>query len=144
MENAAVLIMGIFSRLRRWLTAAFMDPEEEQPGVAPEEEMASSIPARAVRPLECLICTPLEFKDARQAVNALAKGQIVVVRLTEVDDGLGQRILDFVSGAVYLLHGSMQFIGSDVAICTPDSVRVEQGDYQFNVVAMPVFRRVGS
>lgn len=122
-----------------------MDPEEEQPKVeAPDEEAVSSIPARTVRPLECLICTPFEFKDARQAVNALAKGQIVVIRLAEVDESLGQRIIDFVSGAVFLLHGSMQFIGSDVAICTPDSVRVEQGDYQFNVVAMPVFRRVGS
>ena len=62
----------------------------------------------------------------------------------EVDEALGQRILDFVSGAVYLLHGSMQLLGSDVLLCTPDTVRVEQGDYQFKVVAMPVFRRVES
>ncbi len=137
--------MGIIRRVRGWLSAVFADTDEDE---LEEEERpegtAASIPARAVRPLESLICTPRDYKDARYAVQSLKEGKIVVIRLMEVDESLGQRILDFVSGAVYLLHGSMQLLGDDVLLCTPDTVRVEQGDYQFKVVAMPVFRRVGS
>lgn len=136
--------MGIVSRIRGWWSSlsaaddAEWDEEDED-----REETAKAIPARAARPLESLICTPRDYKDARYAVQSLKEGKIVIVRLMEVDEALGQRILDFMSGAVYLLHGSMQFFGG-VLICTPDTVRLEQGDYQFNVVSMPVFRRVGS
>lgn len=136
--------MGIVSRIRGWWSSlsaaddAEWDEEDEDC-----EETAKAIPARAARPLESLICTPRDYKDARYAVQSLKEGKIVIVRLMEVDEALGQRILDFVSGAVYLLHGSMQLFGG-VLICTPDTVRLEQGDYQFNVVSMPVFRRVGS
>lgn len=136
--------MGIVSRIRGWwssLSAADDAEWDEEDG--DREETAKAIPARAARPLESLICTPRDYKDARYAVQSLKEGKIVIVRLMEVDEALGQRILDFVSGAVYLLHGSMQLFGG-VLICTPDTVRLEQGDYQFNVVSMPVFRRVGS
>lgn len=138
--------MGIVSRMRGWLSAFFPDPEEEdwEDEAESREESAAAIPARAVHPLESLICTPRDYKDARYAVQSLKEGKIVILRLMEVDEALGQRILDFVSGAVYLLHGGMQLCGGDVLVCTPDTVRVEQGDYQFKVVAMPVFRRVGS
>lgn len=136
--------MGIVSRIRGWLSSLASSEEEVWDGEDEErEETAAAIPARAARPLESLICTPRDYKDARYAVQSLKEGKIVIVRLMEVDEELGQRILDFVSGAVYLLHGSMQLFGG-VLICTPDTVRVEQGDYQFNVVSMPVFRRVGS
>lgn len=137
--------MGVLGRVRSWLSTVFADPDED--GLDEELEngdTAASIPARAVRPLESLICTPRDYKDARYAVQSLSEGRVVIIRLMEVDEALGQRILDFVSGAVYLLHGSMQLLGSDVLLCTPDTVRVEQGDYQFKVVAMPVFRRVES
>lgn len=138
--------MGFLGRVRSWLSAVFADPDED--GLDEEDvergDAAAAIPARAARPLESLICTPRDYKDARYAVQSLSEGRVVVIRLMEVDEALGQRILDFVSGAVYLLHGSMQLLGGDVLLCTPDTVRVEQGDYQFKVVAMPVFRRVGS
>lgn len=138
------MIMGIIRRILRWFATAFTDPEEETAEELLEEEAAAPIPARAVHPLESLICTPREYRDARRAVEALRDGKIVVIRLMEVDEELGQRILDFVSGAVYLLRGSVEFLGGEILICTPDTVRVEQGAYQFKVVAMPVFRRVGT
>lgn len=113
-----------------------MEDEEEML----REESAASIPARAVRPMETLIYTPREYKDARYAVQSLSDGKTVVIRLMETDAETAQRILDFVSGAVYLVHGSMQLVGEEILIAAPSSVRLETGDYQLRLAEMPVFR----
>ena len=66
--------MGVLGRVRSWLSAVFADPDED--GLDEELEngdTAASIPARAVRPLESLICTPRDYKDARYAVQSLTK-----------------------------------------------------------------------
>lgn len=140
--------MTLANRVWAWLNQvmdAFRDPderweEEEYPDYPKEEDRAASLPVRAARPLETIICTPHEYKDARFVVQSIEEGKVVVLRLMEVDEPLAQRIIDFVSGAVFLLHGTITLYGGDVVLCTPVSVRVEQGDYMHKIPEMPVFR----
>ena len=141
--------MTLVDRVLSWLdqvVAAFQDPDErlEREEYAPEEEerYLPSQAARAVRPMEVLIATPHEYKDARFIVQSLEEGKTVFIRLMEVDDDLGQRILDFVSGAVCLLHGTIELYDGHVLLCAPQTVRIEQGDYEYKVPEMPVFRGI--
>lgn len=133
--------MGALGRLIDGVKGLFAAPapmEDEEEML--REDSAASIPARAVRPMEMLIYTPREYKDARYAVQSLHDGKTVVLRLMETDAETAQRILDFVSGAVYLVRGSMQLVGETILIAAPSSVRLETGDYRLRLAEMPVFR----
>lgn len=133
--------MDILSRLIAWFRENFSErPDLDLLEETYPENRAASLPARAARPLETLVCTPREYRDARYAVQSLHEDKIVLIRLFEVDEETAQRIIDFVSGAVYLLHGSMQLYGSSVLLCTPEMVRVEKEDFALPIGAMPVFR----
>lgn len=133
--------MGALGRLIDGVKGLFAAPapmEDEEEML--REDSAASIPARAVRPMEMLIYTPREYKDARYAVQSLNDGKTVVLRLMETDAETAQRILDFVSGAVYLVRGSMQLVGEIILIAAPSSVRLETGDHRLRLAEMPVFR----
>ncbi len=133
--------MDLLQRLIAWCREAFSEPPDtDLDDEAYPEDRAAPPPVRALRPMETLICTPRDFKDARYAVQSLEDEKVVIVRLMEVDEDTAQRIIDFISGAVYLLHGSMQLYGETVLLCTPDQVRVEREDFALPVGTMPVFR----
>lgn len=141
--------MTLVDRVLAWMDRfldAFRDPDErlenEEYPAAPAERDLPPQAARAVRPMEMLICTPHEYKDARFIVQSLEEGKTVFIRLMEVDEDLGQRILDFVSGAVCLLHGTIELYGGNVLLCAPQAVRIEQREYEYKVPEMPVFRGV--
>lgn len=97
--------------------------------------------ARATKPLRISIYAPREFSDARGIAKALDEGRIAVVSLSETDTALAQRITDFVSGAVFLLQGTMQLHG-DVLVCAPNTVRVEREDFRLGNGDMPIFWRM--
>lgn len=133
--------MDLLQRLIAWCQEAFSEPPDtDLDGDAYPEDLAAPTPVRALRPMETLICTPREFKDARYAVQSLNDKKVVLVRLIDVDEDTAQRIIDFISGAVYLLHGSMQLFGETVLLCTPEDVRVEREDFALPIGTMPVFR----
>lgn len=43
-----------------------------------------------------------------------------------VDDETASRFVDFMSGAVYLAHGSIELLNDDVLICLPETVRLDK------------------
>lgn len=138
--------MKLWSRLREWLAdwlAAWREAPEEEEEEFREEERAAVIPARTVRPLEFVLFTPGSYDDARHAVKKIKEGKVVVLLLGEMDAADAQRILDFVSGAVYLLGASMQLFAGNVVICAPEAVRIEKDDYDFSA-GIPVFRGLDS
>lgn len=114
-----------------WLKKQFSDQDEdvyetptEERGSLPE---AGALPARTLRPLEVVIMVPGTYADARHGVDALEKGLAVIVVLNDsVDDETASRFVDFMSGAVYLAHGSIELLNDDVLICLPESVRLDK------------------
>lgn len=134
--------MEIFSRLRAWFAKTFFSAETEPEEPAPATDGVLPAPARPVRPLELLIVTPADYRDARQAARALEEEKALFLCLGGLEEGTAQRITDFVSGAVYLLHGTIQLYGGGLLLCLPQSVRLKQEDPSFSG-SLPTFRGVG-
>ena len=113
-----------------WLKKQFRDQDEDVYETPTEEREilpeAGALPARTLRPLEVVIMVPGTYADARHGVDALEKGLAVIVVLNDsVDDETASRFVDFMSGAVYLAHGSIELLNDDVLICLPESVRLD-------------------
>ncbi|MCX7796522.1 MAG: cell division protein SepF [bacterium] len=65
------------------------------------------------------------YDEVRRVIDEVKAGKIVVVNFESADRSEAIRALDFVSGAVYALEGSLQKVGDYVFLAVPRGVEVE-------------------
>jgi cell division inhibitor SepF len=87
------------------------------------------------------LVAPEDFEDAQRMADKLRAGVPVVVDLHGCDARLVGRLTDFASGLAYALEGSLQQVGRDVLLLTPDRVDVS-GDAASDVRAPGFYNRV--
>lgn len=102
--------------------------------VTRNERVSSSsnrvVPLRsaASRVLEVSIMKPTRFDDSQDICDMLVDERATVVNLEGIDLALAQRIMDFISGAVYSLNGKIHQISNLIFIISPENVDIS-GDY---------------
>ena len=84
--------------------------------------------AAASRSLEVSIMRPTRFDDSQDICDMLVDERATVVNLEGIDLALAQRIMDFISGAVYSLNGKIHQISNLIFIISPENVDIS-GDY---------------
>lgn len=82
----------------------------------------------ASRVLEVSIMKPTRFDDSQDICDMLVDERATVVNLEGIDLTLAQRIMDFISGAVYSLNGKIHQISNLIFIISPENVDIS-GDY---------------
>ena len=70
---------------------------------------------------------PMNFDDVQYSIDALMQGTPLIVSFTKVDEKNTQRFLDFLSGAIYALKGSVRQLGQRDFLFRPDGVEVVFG-----------------
>ena len=70
------------------------------------------------------VVEPAGFSDAQEIGDRLKAGQPVIVSLQAVEPDLSRRLVDFCSGATYVLGGSMEKVAKNVFLLTPSNVEV--------------------
>ena len=74
---------------------------------------------KAIRP----IC-PTKFSDVETVVKKLKRKEGVIVDFDGVPPAVAQRMLDFLSGAVFSLRGSIQKLQYKTYVLIPDGVTI--------------------
>lgn len=72
-----------------------------------------------------ILLEPRAYSESQQIVDYIKSRSVVVVNLKRVTPEQAKRIVDFLSGAVYALHGELQKLGNGIFLCTPNNVNVE-------------------
>jgi cell division inhibitor SepF len=75
---------------------------------------------------------PLNIEDAQYVVDNLKSRKPVVVSLVGVDSDMAQRIIDFLSGTVYALNGTLSKVSGWIYIVAPSSCEVISDETEFN------------
>ncbi|HHX51753.1 MAG TPA: cell division protein SepF [Clostridia bacterium] len=78
----------------------------------------------AMRPLKVAISRPVKFEQVQVIADYLKVRQPVIVNVEELDLTVARRVVDFLSGTVYSLNGSMQKISNGIILFVPDNVEV--------------------
>lgn len=87
------------------------------------------VPIRnAQKGLEVCIMKPTSFEDSQDICDMLLSGRAAVINLEGFDVEIAQRVMDFVSGAVYAMNGKLHQISNYIFIISPDTVDIS-GDY---------------
>ncbi|MPN54992.1 Cell division protein SepF [bioreactor metagenome] len=72
-----------------------------------------------------IVCKTEKFEEARALVDQLKSNKQVVLNFeNNTLPGIPQKILDYVSGAVYALDGQCQQLGQDIFVFTLASVEI--------------------
>lgn len=73
-----------------------------------------------------LMFTPKSYDDVEIVIDHLKNHEAVIINLKEIKSAISQRILDFISGAIYSLDGCIQPIENGLFLLTPGGVNIMQ------------------
>lgn len=85
-----------------------------------------------------VVSQPNTFDDAQDICDHLKNKKPVVINLEGIEKQDAQRIIDFLSGSVYALDGSIQKVSCDIFVIAPNNVDVS-GDLKDELRNKTVF-----
>ena len=91
----------------------------------------ASMPTESAK-IKVLIYKPISYEDTQNIIDNLKEKKSIVVNLDDLEIDVAQRILDFISGAVYALNGSIRKAARNIFVIAPFNVDVSSnsGDSQ--------------
>ena len=72
-----------------------------------------------------ILLEPRAYSESQQIADHLKKRNSVVVNLKRVTSDQAKRIIDFLSGCIYAIGGTMQKVGVGIYLCAPKNVKVD-------------------
>lgn len=114
-----------FKKLRKWM----MD-EDDDNLIGTEDEYYSMSEEEAIKEADksgnkMILLEPRAYSESQQIADHLKNRNSVVVNLKRVTSDQAKRIIDFLSGCIYAIGGTMQKIGVGIYLCTPKNVNVQ-------------------
>ena len=82
----------------------------------------------ATTQLKVVVLQPTTYNDATEIAGHLKEKKPVVVNLEKLDKETARKIVDFLSGAVYALDGSMQKVANGILLIVPYTMGI-MGDF---------------
>ena len=95
--------------------------EEEYYAVSRVEAVSNS----EVGSNKMILFEPRAYSESTQITDYLKKRNTVVVNLKRVTPDQAKRIVDFLTGSLYAMNGSLQKLGGGIFLCAPNNVNVE-------------------
>ena len=74
---------------------------------------------------QMVLFEPRSFEEAEEIARHLKQRRACVVNLHKLQRDYAQRTIDFLTGVVFALDGTIQKIGHNVILCTPKNVGVD-------------------
>jgi len=102
---------------------AYEEPEEEQRFSRRRQNKVVGLPNSSGR-MRMLVFQPSSYEEAELIIDNLKARKPVIMNLDEMDVELGQRILDFVGGAVYSLGGDIKKVARSIFVVAPPNVDI--------------------
>ena len=71
------------------------------------------------------IVNAINFDDSQKIADHLNNQEAVVVKFDIDQTEINRRIIDFVSGTIYALGGSLKKVGDEILVCAPKNVTID-------------------
>ena len=71
-----------------------------------------------------MVYEPRNADDVQTLIDFLKRKESAIINLDNVESEISQRVLDFVSGAIYALNGSVHRISGNIFLLSPEGVGI--------------------
>ena len=92
----------------------------------------------ATTQLKVVVLQPTTYSDATEIAGHLKAKKPVVVNLEKLDKETARKIVDFLSGAVFALDGSMQKVSNGILLLVPYTMGI-MGDFSDELKTQGLF-----
>ena len=133
---------GIIKKFKDWMTVEEEYEEEEYDDIAEEVEpedikidnpsvqaakKANVVNIHTNNQMKLVIAEPKKYEDVTIIADHLRQRRAVIVNLESVEEEpeVKKSIYYFISGAVYILDGSMQKVSKSIFILAPNNVDID-------------------
>ena len=104
--------------------------DEEENLVGTEDEYYTMSESDALKEADktgnkMILLEPRAYSESQQIADHLKNRNSVVVNLKRVTSDQAKRIIDFLSGCIYAIGGTMQKVGVGIYLCAPNNVSVQ-------------------
>ena len=111
-----------------------IETEGKKPARGPRlQGGGETVPMPNVAAMKMIVYHPVSYEDAQNIIDNLKARKPVIVNMEELDVAAAQRILDFISGAIYALSGTIAKISRGIFVVAPNNYDVignESGEYE--------------
>ena len=111
-----------------------IETETKKPAREPRlQGGGETVPMPNVAAMKMIVYHPVSYEDAQNIIDNLKSRKPVIVNMEELDVSAAQRILDFISGAIYALNGTIAKISRGIFVVAPtnyDVIGNENGEYE--------------
>lgn len=76
------------------------------------------------------VVEPKAYNEAMVIAKRIAQGEAVLINFQSLDEGRARRIVDFLTGAVYMIDGDIKRVGNEMFLCTPTNMEVDNSTLQ--------------
>lgn len=109
-------------------TTSYSQTQAALPPVSSEEKPDMDYQPAATPTAQIAAITPNSFDDAQKIGMAIRQGIPVIMNLTKLNNTLAFRIVDFSSGVVFGLQGSIERVTDRVFLLSPHGIQVSVSD----------------
>lgn len=93
--------------------------------------MPASNPSSKMR---MIVYQPNNNEDTQDIIDNLKDRKAIIVNLDELETDVAQRVLDFISGAVYALNGSIKKVARSIFVVAPSNIDVDSNEMEEEVI----------
>ena len=101
-----------------------VEQEEESPSLSEYEQPKSKAINRLPGDTKMVLFEPRSFDEAQEIGRRLKDNKAAVINLHKLQRDYAQRTIDFLTGVIFALDGTIQKIGHNVILCAPRNVAV--------------------
>ena len=119
--------MGVLGKIKNFFNPMEEEielNEEEAARLSDYEEPSNKSFSKVSMDTKMVLFEPRTFDEAEEVARHLKDRRAAVVNLHRLNREYAQRTIDFLTGVVFALDGSIQKIGHNVILCAPKSVGV--------------------
>lgn len=91
---------------------------------APAAKKPKVVNIAATTQLKVVVVSIEQFDETREVADHLRSKKPVVVNLEKLDKDVARRVIDFISGSVYSLGGSIQKVSGGIFLIAPYNVDI--------------------
>lgn len=123
--------MGITDKIKNFIAPVEPDDEdlelteEEAQAISGYEEPNQKGISRVTSDTKMVLFEPRSFEETEDIARHLKGKRAAVINLHRLQREYAQRTIDFLTGVVFALDGTIQKIGHNVILCSPKNIPVQ-------------------
>ncbi|MDT2603148.1 cell division protein SepF [Enterococcus dongliensis] len=70
------------------------------------------------------VVEPRAYNEAMTIAKRVGQGEVVLINFQSLDEMKARRVVDFLTGVVFMIDGDIKRVGNEMFLCTPTNVEI--------------------